>query len=160
MSEVSQRPTSTQDGASRRQFMGQVGKAGLASTVAGAAASTFTAASYAKIVGANDRIRVGFIGVGGMGSGHLGAIKTLKEPNNLEPVAVSTTSKTALVGEYSWTVNTGVLSNQRCRPTSKSMAACESVLRITVSFGSKSGSRRISNARSVPCHVSGAMMAL
>ena len=74
--------------------MGQVGKAGLATTVAGAAASTFTAASYAKIVGANDRIRVGFIGVGGMGSGHLRAIKGLKESNNLEPVVVADCWKT------------------------------------------------------------------
>ena len=58
-------------------------------TLVGAGAASFTAKSYASILGANDRIRVGFIGVGGMGTGHLGAIKALKQANNLEPVAVA-----------------------------------------------------------------------
>ena len=66
---------------SRRRFLGAAGAA--------AAAMTWTATSYARVVGANDRIRVGFIGVGGMGSGHLGAVHKLAEPNNLEPVAVA-----------------------------------------------------------------------
>ena len=78
----------------RREFIGSVGRTSAAGAVAGLATSSFTAASYAKIVGANDRIRVGFIGVGGMGTGHLGAIKALKEPNNLEPVAVADCWKT------------------------------------------------------------------
>ena len=66
---------------SRRSF--------LQSTGAAAAAVSWTASSYAKVLGANDRIRIGFIGVGGMGSGHLNAIKSLKEKNNLEPIAVA-----------------------------------------------------------------------
>ena len=45
--------------------------------------------SYAKIIGANDRIRIGFIGAGGMGRGHLGAINHLKEPDNVEALAVA-----------------------------------------------------------------------
>ncbi|MFN0199392.1 MAG: Gfo/Idh/MocA family protein [Planctomycetaceae bacterium] len=53
------------------------------------AAVSWTAASYAKVFGANERLRIGFIGVGGMGSGHVGAINSLKEKNNLEPVAVA-----------------------------------------------------------------------
>lgn len=61
----------------------------LQTTGALAATTTWTAQSYARIAGANDRIRVGFIGVGGMGSGHLSAIGRLKEPNNLEAVAVA-----------------------------------------------------------------------
>ncbi|MFO0914288.1 MAG: Gfo/Idh/MocA family oxidoreductase [Pirellulales bacterium] len=58
---------------------------------AGAAFATtrFTAASYARVLGANDRIRIGFIGAGGMGTNHLQAIAALKEKNNLEPVAVA-----------------------------------------------------------------------
>lgn len=36
------------------------------SLAAGTAA--LTARSYARVIGANDRIRVGFIGVGGMGT--------------------------------------------------------------------------------------------
>ncbi|MDA0835229.1 MAG: Gfo/Idh/MocA family oxidoreductase [Planctomycetota bacterium] len=53
------------------------------------AAVSWTAKSYANILGANDRLRIGFIGVGGMGSGHVAAINSLKEKNNLEPVAVA-----------------------------------------------------------------------
>jgi predicted dehydrogenase len=66
---------------SRRSFV--------ASASAAAAAATWTAKSYASIVGANERIRIGFIGAGGMGGNHLGAIRDLKEKNNLEPVAVA-----------------------------------------------------------------------
>ncbi len=65
----------------RRGFLHQAGLA--AGTVA------WTAKSYARVTGANDRIRIGFIGVGGMGSGHLGAIADLKEKNNLQPIAVA-----------------------------------------------------------------------
>ena len=66
----------------------------LQTTGALAATTAWTAQSYARIVGANDRIRVGFIGVGGMGSGHLSAIRSLKEKNNLEAVAVADCWKT------------------------------------------------------------------
>jgi predicted dehydrogenase len=61
---------------SRRSFLaaGSVAAAGLA----------LSAKSYARVLGANDRIRMGFIGVGGMGSGHVGACLGLKEKDNLE----------------------------------------------------------------------------
>lgn len=69
----------------RRQFISQ--------SVAGAAAyttaATWTARSYANILGANDRIRIGMIGVGGMGSGHAACLRDLTESNNLQPVAVA-----------------------------------------------------------------------
>ena len=42
-----------------------------------AAAVAWTASSYAKILGANDRINIGFIGAGGMGNAHLDAINQL-----------------------------------------------------------------------------------
>jgi predicted dehydrogenase len=60
----------------RRSFLaaGSVAAAGVA----------LSAKSYARIKGANDRIRVGFIGVGGMGSGHVDACLALKEKDNLE----------------------------------------------------------------------------
>jgi hypothetical protein len=54
-----------------------------------AAATTMTARSYAKVLGANDRIGVGFIGAGGMGNAHLNTIKGLAEANNLRPIAVA-----------------------------------------------------------------------
>ncbi len=52
------------------------------------AATAMTAQSYGKVLGANERIRVGFIGAGGMATGHMRTINDLKEKNNLEPVIV------------------------------------------------------------------------
>lgn len=63
---------------------------------AGAAASALTmnAASYARVIGANDRLRAAVIGVGGMGSGHVGAILGLQEKSNVDLVAVADCWKT------------------------------------------------------------------
>lgn len=66
---------------SRRSFLAATGTA--------TAAVAWTAQSYAKVIGANDRIRIGFIGAGGMGGAHLGAINHLKGPDNVEAVAVA-----------------------------------------------------------------------
>ena len=71
---------------SRRNF--------LAASGAATTAVALSAASYAKIAGANERIRIGFIGVGGMGTGHLEAINALKAPDNVEAVAVADCWKT------------------------------------------------------------------
>jgi predicted dehydrogenase len=72
---------STFPSVSRRAFLGAAGAA--------AAAMAWNATSYAKIIGANDRIRIGFVGAGGMGSAHLDAIRDLIEKDNLQPVAVA-----------------------------------------------------------------------
>jgi predicted dehydrogenase len=64
---------------SRRHFL----------SAAAATTAAWTAQSYARIVGANDRIRIGFIGVGGMGNAHLDTINQLKESDNVEAVAVA-----------------------------------------------------------------------
>ena len=70
-----------QDAASRRDFMKS-----LAIGTAGAGlASTFTAASYAKIQGANERVRIGVVGVRGMGFGHVRGYSGLK---NVEVAAI------------------------------------------------------------------------
>ena len=61
---------STSQNVSRRAFMQTTG--------AVAATATFAAKSYGKVVGANDRIRIGFIGAGGMASGHMRAIHSLR----------------------------------------------------------------------------------
>lgn len=66
----------------------------LQTTGAVAATATWTASSYARVIGANDRIRIGFIGAGGMGNAHLGAMVALKENNNLEALAVADIWKT------------------------------------------------------------------
>ena len=46
----------------------------------GATASLLTAASYNNVIGANDRIRTGFIGIGLIGKRHL--LDFLSQPDN------------------------------------------------------------------------------
>ncbi|MHB1422819.1 MAG: Gfo/Idh/MocA family oxidoreductase [Gemmataceae bacterium] len=61
----------------------------LKSTAAGASALTLTAASYARAVGANGKLRIGFLGVGGRCQQHLDAILQMqKEGKAVVPVAV------------------------------------------------------------------------
>ncbi len=64
----------------------------LASASAGVAAlgssSKLLAESYSQIIGANERIRVGVIGCGGMANGHMKAILKMKESDNIEIAAV------------------------------------------------------------------------
>jgi predicted dehydrogenase len=71
---------------SRRRFLA-------VSAVAGAAAAT-TASSYARIIGANERIGIGFIGAGGMGTLHLEACRELKDSGNLTFFGVADCWKT------------------------------------------------------------------
>ena len=52
-------------------------------------ALSMSAKSYARVLGANDRIRIGFIGVGGMGGGHVNACKDLKDSDNLDFLGVA-----------------------------------------------------------------------
>lgn len=56
---------------SRRKFLHD----GLTVGAAGAALSSMNAASYARVLGANDRVRMGIIGSGGMGRHHMGVLK-------------------------------------------------------------------------------------
>jgi predicted dehydrogenase len=65
----------------RRQFLQRVGAASVA--------IGWSAASYARVVGANDRIRIGFIGAGGMANSHMDACNDLREKDNLEVVGVA-----------------------------------------------------------------------
>jgi predicted dehydrogenase len=58
----------------------------LKTTAAGAA--VMTAASRNRVMGANDRINVGMIGVGGMGSGHLNALLEKAADYKIEVVGV------------------------------------------------------------------------
>src|SRR5262245_2096541 len=61
----------------------------LKTSAAGAAALSLTAKSYARVQGANDRIGVGFLGVGGRCQEHLNVINKFKKENRgAEPVAV------------------------------------------------------------------------
>ena len=61
----------------------------LKSTGAAAGAMALSARSYGRVIGANDRIRIGIIGCGGMSSGHLDALLWMREPDNIDVVAVT-----------------------------------------------------------------------
>ncbi len=52
------------------------------------AGSAFTALSYAKVAGANDRLRIGAIGCGGQAMSHLKTLVNMRESDNCEVVAV------------------------------------------------------------------------
>jgi predicted dehydrogenase len=59
------------------------------SFLAASMASVVTyAASRSQVLGANDRLRIGLIGCGSMGSNHLQALAKMKDSDNLEIVAV------------------------------------------------------------------------
>ena len=75
------------DNVSRRSFM----KTSAAATAAVGVASSFAAPAPAKAVGANGKIRIGFIGPGGRGFGaHVKSLaRMFKEGANVELVAVS-----------------------------------------------------------------------
>jgi predicted dehydrogenase len=60
---------------SRRQFVG--------------AAGFVTAAAYSRILGANERMRIGVIGAGGMATGHMNALNGMKDSDNVEIIAVA-----------------------------------------------------------------------
>lgn len=65
---------------SRRRFL---------ATGAAVAATTLTAQNYARAAGANERLRVGIIGCGGIAQSHKNALLSLKEKDNVEIVAVA-----------------------------------------------------------------------
>jgi predicted dehydrogenase len=61
----------------------------LKSTAAGAAALSLTAASYARVAGANENLRIGFLGVGGRCQQHIDVILQMQEEKKpVKPVAV------------------------------------------------------------------------
>ena len=52
------------------------------------AAALVTAGSYSRVAGAGERIRIGVIGCGGMATEHMKVLMKMREPDNLEVVAV------------------------------------------------------------------------
>ncbi len=73
---------------SRRQFV-----RGLAGSTAGIAvlgsSTSMLAKSYSGIIGANERIKIGVIGCGGMANSHMNALLKMNKADNIEIVAVS-----------------------------------------------------------------------
>ena len=51
-------------------------------------AAAIAAGSHARVWGANERLRIGVIGCGGMATGHMRSLVTMKESDNLDIVAV------------------------------------------------------------------------
>ena len=72
---------------SRRKFIGKTA-AGLVGAAVTSGASSMSAASYNRIIGANDRINIGFLGCGGRSSDHQSMVKTSEKDKNLGVVAV------------------------------------------------------------------------
>ncbi len=72
---------------SRRKFIGKTA-AGLVGAAVTSGASSLSAASYNRIIGANDRINIGFLGCGGRSSDHQRMVKTSEKDKNLGVVAV------------------------------------------------------------------------
>ena len=72
---------------SRRDFIGKTA-AGIVGVAVTSSASSMSAASYKRIIGANDRINIGLLGCGGRGGNHLKMVKTSEKDKNLAMVAV------------------------------------------------------------------------
>jgi predicted dehydrogenase len=72
---------------SRRKFIGKTA-AGIVGVAVTSTASSMSAASYNKIIGANDRINIGFLGCGARSNDHQSMIKTSEKDKNLGVVAV------------------------------------------------------------------------
>ena len=72
----------------RRNFIEKaaIGMAGASVSIN--AASSMSAASYKKIIGANDRINIGFLGCGSRSQGHQNMVKMSEKDKNLGVVAV------------------------------------------------------------------------
>lgn len=68
-------------GITRRSFIKAAGFAAVSAPV-------FSARSYGRIIGANDRLQAAVIGCGGMGRAHLNALLALKSTDNVDVVAV------------------------------------------------------------------------
>ena len=72
---------------SRRKFIGKTAT-GIVGLAVSSSASSMSATSYKRIVGANDRINIGFLGFGDRSRGHQSMVKTAGKDKNLTVVAV------------------------------------------------------------------------
>lgn len=79
----------TERGATRREVLKQAAATAVtaAAAVAAAKSSAFSLAAP-SVLGANDRIRIGFVGVGGQGQTHIRLLKENEEQNNTVNAAV------------------------------------------------------------------------
>jgi predicted dehydrogenase len=75
------------NGFSRRSFIGTT-VAGVAGTLVAGMSDGQSAASYKRIVGANDRINIAFLGCGNRSKGHQNMVKMSEKDKNLGVIAV------------------------------------------------------------------------
>ncbi len=73
---------------SRREFIKAAGVTAAAVAAGSLASERLWAAPSPRVIGANDRINIGFIGVGGMGGGHLHGFKEEEAKRNIACAAV------------------------------------------------------------------------
>jgi predicted dehydrogenase len=72
---------------SRRKFIGRT-TAAITGVAVASGYSSLGAASYGRVIGANDRINIGFLGCGSRGNGHQNMVKMSEKDKNLGVVAV------------------------------------------------------------------------
>jgi len=78
----------TKRATTRRDFLKAAGVTAATLAVAGIAKSKTYAVAPGRVIGANDRINVGFIGVGGQGTHHVNILRSQSSSTNAYPVAV------------------------------------------------------------------------
>ena len=73
---------------SRRNFLGKTAMGVTGAVLTANSATSMPAASYRRIVGANDRINIGFLGCGSRSKGHQRMVQMSAKDKNLDVVAV------------------------------------------------------------------------
>ena len=73
---------------SRRNFIGKTALGIAGTAISTRSALSTSAASHKRIIGANERINIGFLGCGGRGRGHQNMVKMSVKDRNLGVVAV------------------------------------------------------------------------
>ncbi|MCX6375264.1 MAG: twin-arginine translocation signal domain-containing protein [Armatimonadetes bacterium] len=110
-------------GMSRRDFIRSAG-ATAAGVVAGSLigkTASFGAPAAPRVIGANDRINIGIIGIGGMGGGHLGMLKDMQKDQNIKVVAVCDVWDSRL---RRWNAASTSTSRSRCATNSRKRSPC------------------------------------
>lgn len=72
----------------RRDFLKVAGATAASLAVTGLAKSKTYAVASPRVIGANDRINVGFIGVGGQGTHHVNILRSRSSEFNAQPIAI------------------------------------------------------------------------
>ena len=99
-------PENPRGSATRRQFIKQSAAAAATVAVASSLKTPVYGQSQApaagRVIGANDKIVVAFVGVGGQGMAHVRSIKNNAGDNNVTLAAVCDVSKTRVAEAKAW----------------------------------------------------------